>query len=83
MFDPEVIRRLKAESPRDIRMDGPALAAQAIAAGLVDEFQPIVCPVVVGGGKRFFRGGVALDLKLLEARTFRSGVMVLRYAARR
>jgi hypothetical protein len=35
-------------------VDGPELAAQAIRAGLVDEFQMIVCPVVVGSGKRFF-----------------------------
>jgi dihydrofolate reductase len=37
-----------------ITVDGPELAAQAIRAGLADEFQPIVYPVVVGGGKRLF-----------------------------
>jgi dihydrofolate reductase len=42
-----------------ITVDGPELAAQAIRAGLVDEFQMIVCPVVVGGGKRFFPDVVA------------------------
>ncbi len=40
----------------------------------------IVCPVVVGGGKRFFPDGVRLDLKLVEERRFRNGVLVLRYA---
>jgi riboflavin biosynthesis pyrimidine reductase len=34
----------------DISVDGPELAAQAMGAGLVDEFQMIVCPAVVGGG---------------------------------
>jgi dihydrofolate reductase len=82
-FDPAAIRRLKAESTHDISVDGPELAAQAIAAGLVDEFQPIVCPVLVGGGKRFFPDGVGLDLALLEARSFSRGVVVMRYATRR
>ena len=78
-FDPAAIRRLKAESAHDISVDGPEIAAQAIAAGLVDEFQPIVCPVLVGGGKRFFPDGVTLKLDLVETRPFgHSGVVVLR-----
>jgi hypothetical protein len=52
---------------------------QAISAGLVDESQMIVCPVVVGGGKRFFPDGVRLDLELPEERRFVSGVANLRY----
>jgi hypothetical protein len=40
----------------------------------------IVCPVVGGGGKRFFPDGVRLDLELIEERRFRKGVIVLRYA---
>lgn len=82
-FDAEVVRHLKANAERDITVDGPELAAQAIRAGLVDEFQPIVCPVIVGGGKRFFPTGVRLDLDLLDERRLRSGVVVSRYAVRR
>ena len=82
-FDPATIHRLKASAERDITVDGPTLAAQAIRAGLVDEFQPIVCPVVVGGGKRFFPDDVRLELELLEARPFDSGMTVMRYAVRR
>ena len=81
-FDPDAVRRLKAESDRDLTVDGPELAAHAIQAGLVDEFQLIVCPVIVGGGKRFFPDGVQLDLELLEERRFSTGVVVLRYATR-
>jgi dihydrofolate reductase len=40
----------------------------------------IVCPVVVGGGKRFFPDGVRLNLELVEERRFGNGVVVLRYA---
>ena len=79
-FDPDAIRRLKSDTKHDITVDGPELAAQAIRAGLVDEFQMIVCPVLVGSGKRFFPDGVPLDLALVEERRFRKGVIVLRYA---
>lgn len=82
-FDPDLIRRLKAEEERDIAVAGPELAEQAIRAGVVDEFHMIVCPVIVGGGTRFFPGGVRLDLDLLEERGFGSGTTALRYAVRR
>ncbi|XXX77505.1 dihydrofolate reductase family protein [Sorangium sp. So ce134] len=81
-FDPDAVRRLKADAERDIAVNGPELAAHAMRAGLVDEFQMIVCPLIVGGGKRFFPDGARLDLELLEERRFRNGVVVLRYAAR-
>lgn len=51
-------------------------------AGLIDEFQMIVSPVLVGGGMRFFPNGVRLNLELVEERRFRNGVVVLRYAVR-
>jgi dihydrofolate reductase len=81
-FKPDTVRRLKVEAERDLTVDGPELAAHAIRARLVDEVQMIVCPVILGGGKRFFPDGVRLDLELLEERRFRKGVVVLRYAAR-
>jgi dihydrofolate reductase len=66
----------------DIAVAGPELAAHAIRAGLVDEFQMRVCPVVIGGGKRYFPSGVRLDLELIEERRFRNGEIFLRYAVR-
>jgi dihydrofolate reductase len=81
-FDPGAVRRLKADSGHDIAVTGPELAAQAIGNGLVDEFQLIICPVLVGGGKRFFPDGVRLQLELLEERRFDSGVVVLKYAVK-
>jgi len=81
-FDSDVVRRLKADVRHDITVDGPELAAHALRAGLVDELQLIVCPVVVGAGKRFFPDRVRLTLELLEERRFSRGVVVLRYAVR-
>lgn len=79
-FNPDAIRKLKASTSRDISVAGPDLAARAISAGLVDEFQLIVCPVVVRAGKRFFPDDVRLVLDLLEERRFRNGVVLLRFA---
>jgi hypothetical protein len=44
-FDPEAVRRLKADVEHDITVDGPALAAQAMRAGLVDELQMMSAPL--------------------------------------
>ena len=82
-FDPDAVRRLKAEAEHDLTVDGPTLAAHAIAAGLVDEYRLFITTSVVGGGKRFFPGGVRLDLDLVEERTFASGLIYARYRTRR
>jgi dihydrofolate reductase len=81
-FDPDAVRRLKGSAGRDIAVAGPELAGQALRAGLVDELHLLVCPVIVGGGTRFFPDGVRLNLDLLEERRFGSGVAALRYAVR-
>jgi len=82
-FEPDAVRALVAGARRDVAVSGPELAAQALRAGLVDEIQQIVFPVIVGGGTRFLPAGVRLDLALLEARDVGSGVVVLRHAVRR
>lgn len=82
-FDPEVIEQWKAESDSDFSVDGPTLAAEAMRAGLVDEFGLFIGPAIVGGGKPFFPDGVHVDLELAEDRRFDSGVMFLRYTTRR
>lgn len=81
-FDPDAVRKLKAESEQDLTVDGPNLAGQAIAAGLVDEYHLFITTSVVGGGKRFFPDGVRLDLDLVEERAFDSGVLYARYRTR-
>jgi dihydrofolate reductase len=81
-FDRDAVRRLKAESHHDLSVDGPTLAAQAIAAGLVDDYHLFITTSVVGGGKRFFPDGVRLDLDLVEERAFDSGLVYARYRTR-
>jgi dihydrofolate reductase len=81
-FDPETIRQMKASAGADISVGGPDLAAHAIRAGLVDECQLFLTPVVVGGGKRFLPDNVRLTLELLDQRRFAGGVVFLRDAPR-
>jgi dihydrofolate reductase len=78
-FEPEAVRQLKATAGRDITVGGPELAAQAIRAGLVDEFHQFVNPVVVGGGKHSLPDNVRLKLELLGERRFGNGVVHLHY----
>jgi dihydrofolate reductase len=82
-FDPEAIRQLKAKAGADLSVGGAALAAQAIKAGLVDEYQLFLVPVVVGGGKRSLPGNdVRVNLELLDQRRFRNGMVYLHYRTR-
>jgi dihydrofolate reductase len=81
-FDPQAVQQLKAAAGRDLTVGGPDLGAQAIGAGLVDEVQLFVWPVVVGGGKRFLPDRARLQLELLDERRFGSGVVYLRYRTR-
>jgi dihydrofolate reductase len=78
-FDPEAIRRMKAEADRDISIGGPILAAEAIGAGLVDELHLFLNPIVVGGGTPSLPHGVRWELELLDERRFANGVVYLRY----
>jgi dihydrofolate reductase len=78
-FDPEAVRQMKASAARDITVGGPDLAAQAIKAGLVDELQLFITPIVVGDGKPALPGNVRLNLALLDEHRFGSGVVYLHY----
>jgi dihydrofolate reductase len=82
VFDPQAVRALKASTAEDVLIGGPDLAAHAFRAGLVDECQLFLAPVIVGGGKAALPGGVRLELELLEERRFRGGMVYLRYQTR-
>jgi riboflavin biosynthesis pyrimidine reductase len=50
-FDPKAVRQLKATTKQDILIGGPALAAHAFWARLVDECLLFLMPIVLGSGK--------------------------------
>jgi dihydrofolate reductase len=65
-------------------LGGPNIASTFIQLGLIDEYRLFIQPVVLGSGTPFFP---VLDnrikLRLVETRTFSSGVVYLRYQADR
>ena len=81
-FDPQAVCDLKAQLPYDVSVGGPALAAHAIRAGVVDEYHLLVVPTMLGGGKRVLPGEVCLKLNLLDERRFANGMVYLRYQTR-
>ena len=78
-FDPEAVRAMKEAAERDLSVAGPELAAQAFRAGLVDEIQLFMSPVVVGAGNPALPSGVKLALELADERRFGNGVVHLAY----
>jgi dihydrofolate reductase len=78
-FDPGAVRRMKASAGRDISIGGADLAAQAIKAGLVDEYHLLLTPIIVGGGHQSLPDNVRLELELLDERRFGNGVVHLHY----
>ena len=88
--DPEVeLMALKASAGpdgsnssegKDIVITGSAKLVRSLhASGLVDEYRMFVYPVVQGHGRRLFPKGTVLKLRLQEARSFASGVVLLTY----
>lgn len=77
---PKAIAKLKAEPGMNILQYGAGeLTRTMIQHGLVDELRLVVFPVVVGSGQRFLEKIGLTSLKLLEAKTFSSGVVALHY----
>ena len=80
-FEPEAVRVLKAASDSDLSIGGPDLAAQAIRAGLVDEYHFLLHPILVGGGNPSLPDHVRVPLELIDQHRFQSGVVHLHYRA--
>jgi len=78
-FDAQTVARMKKESRRDLSIGGPELASQAMRAGLVDEWNLFVAPVLVGNGTRSLPEHARVKLELLDERRFRGGMVYLRY----
>ncbi len=78
----EVIR-LKKESGKSISVGGISIFRELMKRGLIDEFWFLIQPVIVGEGKRLVEGvGNEIDLKLIETKTFNSGVVVNHYSVK-
>lgn len=78
----EAAAALRRQSGKGVVVWGSLTLAQSLMrAGLVDECQLYVCPSVLGAGKPLFAPGASLQaMRLLEAKRYDSGVILLRYA---
>jgi len=74
------VTKLKKQPGKNMDLGGPTIAATFMQLGLIDEYRLFVQPVVLGSGTPFFPAlGGTIKLHLVETRTFRSGVVYLRY----
>jgi dihydrofolate reductase len=78
----EEVRKLKQKPGKDLTILGSgSIVAQLAQAGLIDEYQFLLNPVVLGEGKTMFEGiKDKLTLKLITTRTFGNGNVLLCYA---
>jgi dihydrofolate reductase len=75
----EQVRTLKAQPGKNILIDGSSVLVQTLAQHeLIDEYNLWVYPVVLGSGKKLFREGLRVPLRLLEARPLPTGVVLMR-----
>ena len=75
------VRRMKRESGPDMAILGSgSIVSQLAQAGSIDEYQIVICPIVLGKGRTLFEGvPVKLPLKLTKTRAFGNGNVVLCY----
>jgi len=79
-FDADSVRAFMQSQERDVSVGGPALAGEALRAGLVDECQLFLNPVAVGDGNAVLPRGLRIELELLNQHRFANGVVYLRYS---
>ena len=74
------VRKLKAQPGKDIYVDGSSVLVHTLAQhDLVDEYSLLVFPILLGSGKRVFPDGFHAGLKLIEIKSFPTGVVLMRY----
>jgi dihydrofolate reductase len=79
----EEVRKLKRTSGKDLTILGSgSIVAQLAEAGLIDEYQILLNPLVLGNGRSMFKGiKHPLAFKLISTRTFGNGNVLLVYKA--
>jgi dihydrofolate reductase len=75
------VRKMKAAPGEDLVIMGSgSIVSQLAQAGLIDEYQMVVSPIVLGNGRTLFQGvDKKLPLKLAKSRTFGNGNVLLCY----
>jgi dihydrofolate reductase len=77
----ETIKAIKEEEGKNLTVLGSGSIVQQLAnLGMIDEYQFMVVPIVLGAGKSMFAGVQQTSLKLLEVKLFKNGIVSLRYS---
>ena len=79
-FHSETIKKLVTESDNDFNIGGPHVAAQAIKAGIVDEYHQFIVPLILGSGNYWLPKDVKSKLELMNLRKFKNGLVHLQYS---
>jgi dihydrofolate reductase len=76
------VAKLKERPGNELQVHGSGgLAQTLIEANLIDEYRLLTFPVHLGAGKKLFRDGApAAALRLIDATTTSTGVIIARYA---
>jgi dihydrofolate reductase len=81
-LDPREIETMKKQPGKDMIVFGSgSIVSKLTQYGLIDEYEFVVCPVVLGSGRSLLSGvPTSLKLELREMKRYRSGDVMLRYA---
>jgi len=79
--DRQTIEKLKGSKGGDCLVFGSGrLVRELTQQGLIDEYQLVMNPVILGGGRSLFSPlPKSVELHLLEAKPFKNGTVLLRY----
>jgi len=81
-FEPREIETMKRQPGKNMIVFGSgSIVTQLTQHGLIDEYQFVLCPILLGSGRPLL-GDVSknLRLELVEAKQYQSGDVMLRYA---
>jgi dihydrofolate reductase len=80
----EVVAELKAKSDRDLGIVGSASLVRSLhAAGLIDHYTLVICPLTLGSGARLFEGPASLtEFELTGSVATTKGVIIAQYTRR-
>jgi dihydrofolate reductase len=76
----EAVAKLKQQPGKDMVVLGSGVLVQSLARrNLVDEYQLLIHPIVIGSGRRLLNDGVFAALRLVDSVTTTTGVVIARY----
>jgi dihydrofolate reductase len=77
----EGIKKLKSEAGKPVyAIGGAGFMRSLIGTGLIDEYQLVTHPAVLGKGQTIFNDAQPMDLKLVDVKAFPGGIVARTYS---